>query len=222
MAKIVDAISLHWATVSCLALNSLPWTLKVEPNGKYFTVGISKLILSKEMRSRANCKTAVTPLLTHLSYCSLALRLAPSGQSSVPKTSSRHVFKSSKTLTQKTSMGIRLCVCFTHSQYLNELSLLQWRHNGRDDVSNHRCLDCLLNRLFSRRSKKTSKLRVNGLCDRWPVNSPHKGPVTRKMFHLMTSSCADWHCLWKNICNMIQSSVEFILTHFFNENVYIF
>ena len=25
---------------------------------------------------------------------------------------------------------------------------------------------------------------------RWPVNSPHKGPVTRKYFHLMTSS---WH-----------------------------
>ena len=23
---------------------------------------------------------------------------------------------------------------------------------------------------------------------RWPVNSPHKGPVTRKWFHLMTSS----------------------------------
>ena len=23
----------------------------------------------------------------------------------------------------------------------------------------------------------------------WPVNSPHKGPVTRKRFHLMTSSC---------------------------------
>ena len=24
---------------------------------------------------------------------------------------------------------------------------------------------------------------------RWPVNSPHKGPVTRECFHLMTSSC---------------------------------
>ena len=24
---------------------------------------------------------------------------------------------------------------------------------------------------------------------RWPVNSPHKWPVTRKCFHLMTSSC---------------------------------
>ena len=43
----------------------------------------------------------------------------------------------------------------------------------------------LLNRLFRRRSKKTSKLRVTGLCvgnSPGPVNSPHKGPVTRKMF----------------------------------------
>ena len=37
---------------------------------------------------------------------------------------------------------------------------LQWRHNGRDSVSNHQPHDCLLNRLFRRRSKKTSKLRV--------------------------------------------------------------
>ena len=36
-----------------------------------------------------------------------------------------------------------------------------------------------------RRAKKTSKLRVTGLLrgiHRWPVNSAHKGPVTRKMF----------------------------------------
>ena len=37
---------------------------------------------------------------------------------------------------------------------------LQWRHNDRDGVSNHRRFDCLLNRLFRRRSKKTSQLRV--------------------------------------------------------------
>ena len=42
---------------------------------------------------------------------------------------------------------------------------LQWRHNERNGVSNHRRLDCLLNRLFRRRSKKTSKLRVTGLCE---------------------------------------------------------
>ena len=32
-------------------------------------------------------------------------------------------------------------------------------------MSNHRCLDCLLNRLFRWRSKKTSKLHVTGLCE---------------------------------------------------------
>ena len=61
---------------------------------------------------------------------------------------------------------------------------LQWRHDGRDGVSNRQPHDCLLNRLFRRRSKKTSKLRVTALCGihRWPVNSPHQWPVTRNMF----------------------------------------
>ena len=40
---------------------------------------------------------------------------------------------------------------------------LQWRHNEHYDVSNHRRLDCLPNRLFMRRLKKTSKLCVTGL-----------------------------------------------------------
>ena len=66
------------------------------------------------------------------------------------------------------------------------LCTLHWRHNGRDSVSNHQPHNCLLNRLFRRRSKKTSQLPVTGLCEwgihRWPVNSPHKWPVTRKMF----------------------------------------
>ena len=40
---------------------------------------------------------------------------------------------------------------------------LQWHHNECDGVSNHQRLDCLLNRLFGRRSKETSKLRFTGL-----------------------------------------------------------
>ena len=75
----------------------------------------------------------------------------------------------------------------------SENETLQWRHNGYDGVSNHRRRDCYLNRLFRRRSKKTSKLRVTGLCEgNSPVTgeSPPKGPVTRKMFPLMASSCA--------------------------------
>ena len=41
---------------------------------------------------------------------------------------------------------------------------LQWRHSGLDSVSNHQPRHCLLSRLFGRRSKKTSKIRVTGLC----------------------------------------------------------
>ena len=41
---------------------------------------------------------------------------------------------------------------------------LQWRHNGRDNVSNHQPCECLLNRLIRCWSKKTSKLCVTGLC----------------------------------------------------------
>ena len=58
------------------------------------------------------------------------------------------------------------------------LSSLLWRHNGRDGVSNHQPHDCLLNRSFRRRSKKTSKLRVTGLCAR---NSPVTGEFPAQM-----------------------------------------
>ena len=55
---------------------------------------------------------------------------------------------------------------------------LRWRRNGRDSVSNHQLHDCLLNRLFRRRSKKTSKLRVTGLC---VGNSPGTGEFPTQM-----------------------------------------
>ena len=64
-------------------------------------------------------------------------------------------------------------------------SALQWRHNECDGVSNHQHHDSLFNRLFRRRSTITPKLRVTGFVrgiHRWPVNSPHIGPVTRKTF----------------------------------------
>ena len=75
---------------------------------------------------------------------------------------------------------------------------LQWRRNGRDGVSNHQPYQCLLNHLFGRRSKKTSNLRVTGVCvggiHRGPVNSPHKWLVTRKMFPFDDVIISlDWH-----------------------------
>ena len=72
--------------------------------------------------------------------------------------------------------------CFV--QRLKVLIPLQWRHNGRDSVSNHKSHHCLLIRAFRRKSKKTPKLCVTGdrRIHRGPVNSPYKWQVTRKMF----------------------------------------
>ena len=55
---------------------------------------------------------------------------------------------------------------------------LRWRHNGGDSVSNHQPRECLLNRLIRCRSKKTSKLRVTGLC---VGNSPGTGEFPAQM-----------------------------------------
>ena len=52
---------------------------------------------------------------------------------------------------------------------LLRVNRLLWRHNERHSVSNHQPHDYFLNHLFSRRSKKTSKLRVTGLRE---ANSP--------------------------------------------------
>ena len=77
------------------------------------------------------------------------------------------------------------------------IHILQWRHNERDGISNHQPHDCLLNRLLRRKSKKTSHLRVTGLCEgNSPVTGefPTQKSVTRIMFPLMTSSGNSLHC----------------------------
>ena len=58
--------------------------------------------------------------------------------------------------------SVRFPITIVHGT--RHIAPLQWRHNGRVCVSNHQPHDCLLNCLFRRRSKKTSKLRVTGLC----------------------------------------------------------
>ena len=89
-------------------------------------------------------------------------------------------------VTEAPFINAQICgtIVFVQAYLLYTLAL-QWRHNEPDCVSNHQPHDCLLNRLFRRGSKKTSKLRVTGLC---AGNSPGTGefpaqrPVTRKMF----------------------------------------
>ena len=68
---------------------------------------------------------------------------------------------------------------------------LQWRHNARDGVSDHQPYDCLPNRLFGRRSKKTSKLRVTGLC-------VGNSPVTGEFPSQRVSNAENFSISWRH------------------------
>ena len=65
------------------------------------------------------------------------------------------------------------CACFL---------ALRWRHNGCDSVSNDQPRECLLRRAHQRKYQSSASLAFVRGIHRRPVNSPHKWPVTRKMF----------------------------------------
>ena len=50
--------------------------------------------------------------------------------------------------------------------WFSDACTFQRLHNGCNGIPNHQPHHCLLNRLCKRRSKKTSKLRITGLCER--------------------------------------------------------
>ena len=85
---------------------------------------------------------------------------------------------------------IYLRLCDANRDFMIDLiavgmDTLQWRHDERDSVSNHQPHDFLFNCLFRRRWKKTSKLRVTGLCARNSLVTgefPAQRPGTQKMF----------------------------------------
>ena len=86
------------------------------------------------------------------------------------------------------------CPCYRcyNSPHMNFLAPLQWRHNGHDGVSNHK-LHIVYSSVYSgpdkRKHQSSASLAFVWGINRWPVNCPHKWPVTRKCLHLMTLSC---------------------------------
>ena len=72
---------------------------------------------------------------------------------------------------------------------------LLWRHNGHDGVSNHQPHHCLLNGTFRRRSKKTPKLRVTGLC-------AGKSPVVGESPAQMASNAENINIWWRHHAHM--------------------
>ena len=105
-------------------------------------------------------------------------------------------------------------------QWVNTLKLawngphsLPWRHNGLDSVSNHQHHHCLLSRLFGRRSKKTSKLRVTGLCA-W--NSPGTGE-----FPAQRASYAENVSIWwrHHVAGDVLQYISFIISILYNNSL---
>ena len=87
-----------------------------------------------------------------------------------------------------TSLGITsTCFCLK----LQVWASLLWGHYGRDGVSNHQPRDCLLNRSFRRRSKKTLKLRVTVLC-------AGNSPVTSEFPAQMASNAENVSIWWRH------------------------
>ena len=71
---------------------------------------------------------------------------------------------------------------------------LEWCHNGRGGVSNNQPHDCLLNRLFRRRSKKTLAF----------VRVIHQSPVTGEFPAQRASNvenCSIWWCHYETPYN---------------------
>ena len=89
-----------------------------------------------------------------------------------------------------TCQNDNICCCHSwqswhHDSCQFSVITLQWHHNEHDGVSNHLCLNCLLNHLFRHRSKKTLKLSVTGLCAGNPLvpgGFSSQRPVTCNIF----------------------------------------
>ena len=82
---------------------------------------------------------------------------------------------------------------------------LQWCHNEHDGVSNHQPRDCLLSRLFMRRSKKTSKFRVTGLCE---GNSPGAGEFPAQRASNAENISIWWHHHVHDKCLIVFNTME--------------
>ena len=87
-----------------------------------------------------------------------------------------------------------------HPCIRNNHNALQWLYNECDGVSNYRRLHYLLNILFKRRSKKTSKLHVTGL---YVGNSPVTGDFPAQR----ASNAKNVSIWWRHYWNVIEAAL---------------
>ena len=120
----------------------------------------------------------------------------------------------------QSSDGLKSCLKMVGYQYyITHMATgsLQWYHNERDVVSNHQPHDCLLNCLFRRRSKKTSKLHATGLC---AGNSPVTGEFPAQMASNVENVSIWWnhHVGWQ-FCDNIMVMISLLMRMVFSGNI---
>ena len=122
----------------------------------------------------------------------------------------------SKFITHKTSAIIYgIDIPSMHEHRLEVTNLGHYNDVITSAMANHQPRDCLLNRLFRRRSKKTPKLRVTGLSERnSPVTVTPQFPfddfiVIKLFFDTICfavvgcdslASCDNLYLVWGNVC----------------------
>ena len=105
--------------------------------------------------------------------------------------STKYLFRHSLIQFNKFSVILIFFFSMGRTNIQNAESTLKWRHNKRDGASNHRRLDCLLNRLFRPRSNKIPKLCVTALCEGNP-------PVTDEFPSQRTSNAENVSIWWRH------------------------
>ena len=83
----------------------------------------------------------------------------------------------------------------THFNVLHHRKSMGYLESTIENSTNHLPYDCLLRRLFRGRSKKTSKLRVTGLCE-------GNSPVTSKFLAQRTSNAENISIWWRHHVEM--------------------
>ena len=95
------------------------------------------------------------------------------------------LFFSVESSTHEHSLWSKMTDRYVHRLAKRSFSL-HWPNNKHNGVLNRQPSDCLLNSFIQdadqrKHQSSAALVFVRGI-HRWPVNSPHKGPVTRKMF----------------------------------------
>ena len=92
---------------------------------------------------------------------------------------------------------------------------LPWRHNERNGDSNHQPHGGLLNRLFRRISKKTTKLRVTALCEgNSPVIDEFPAQKANKQRFLTPG-----HQGWNDLHSLCRIGMEYYLLNNDDNNI---